>query len=210
MARFRVWLRDHVLNRLRDPERKNAHKQNSFRKSIMISAPIPLGSVTFDMVTPTQPRPGSLSAQDLTEPHPLRHSRRMSADFEVPQSIAMIVEDDEPSEDESRPHTPPPTLLPGAPLCSEPASMVDSPTRRPTKNFSRRFSSRFSAFSSHSISSTGSHDARRMSQMSAVSAMSKAEFRDEWAENRLSRRWSNRMSEALDSHTRNYTPMGVI
>ncbi|KAH7401281.1 hypothetical protein BKA66DRAFT_450131 [Pyrenochaeta sp. MPI-SDFR-AT-0127] len=210
MARFRVWLRDHVLNRLRDPQRKNTRQQNSFRKSIMISAPIPLGSVTFDVVTPSPPLPGSLSAQDLTEPHPLRYSRRMSADFQIPQSIAMIIEDEEPSDDESRPHTPPPTLLPVTSLYSEPATITESPTRRPTKNFSRRFSSRFSAFSSHSISSNGSNEGRRMSQMSTVSAMSKAEFRDEWEENRLSRRWSNRMSGALENHTKNYTPIGVI
>ncbi|CAO2652335.1 Nn.00g006180.m01.CDS01 [Neocucurbitaria sp. VM-36] len=205
MARFRLWLRSHVLNFLRDPDRKShPQKTTSFRKSIMISAPVPIGSLAIDLPT-NPPLPPSYSTHDLTTPHPLRQSRPMSADALVPNSISMIVEADEPLEL-------PPTSLPDISERyseeSEEATVHESSaptTRRPTRNFSRRFSSRFSSFSGHSVSSYGSSEAKRMSQMSAVSALSRGDSAEEYGEgegSRLSWRWSNRMG--------GLTPLGVV
>ncbi|KAF1844101.1 uncharacterized protein K460DRAFT_419059 [Cucurbitaria berberidis CBS 394.84] len=208
MARLRVWLRDHVLNFLRDP---HPEKRSSFRRSIMISAPVPLGSLAIDLTSDPLPTT-SPSVQDGTDPHSPRQSRPMGADHINPQSIPTTIMEHE------QPLDLPPTYLPEISEVSEEPEAIqhaESPARRPTRNFSRRFSSRFSAFSGHSVSSYGSsNEARRMSQMSAASStMSKPDaLGDEWVGNKLSRRWSDRMGGALEMygmHTRNFTPLAI-
>lgn len=201
MARFRHWFRAHVLNFLRDPDRKSQPSdRTAFRKSILISAPVPIGSLAIDITSPPPPPlPSSFAHRDSTESHPLRQHQlhHLSASNNLTtQPISMIIEDDEPPE-----YLPlPPTVLPDITERYESeesdATTIheESPTtRRPTRNFSRRFSRRLSSFSNHSVSSYASSEAKRLSQMSAVSALSRGDGRDEWGENRLSRRWSNRV-----------------
>ncbi len=214
MTGLRGWLRDYVLNFLRDPERKNStEKRQSFRKSVFISTPMPLGSLAIDIDNPPPNyAAASRSVQDVTDPYPvpiLRRSRYVSADQLVPKPIDMIVEDEEPSSDDeaSRAYTPPPTVIPlSSPgVLPEPTDAI--PTRRPaaTKNFSRRFSRRFSTMSANSTHSYNSMDSKRNSR---ASTLSRQESRDEWVEKRSSSRFSQRLSNAFE-HTKNYTPMNI-
>jgi hypothetical protein len=102
MARFRIWLRSYVRNLLYTTDRKTRKQKNREGKAYIsikdlnISAPLLVKHDGVEFV-PNNTLPRSLSVQNIKEPHPERHPRHRSTDIEPPQSIAMIIEDSQPS-----------------------------------------------------------------------------------------------------------------
>ncbi|KAF2026236.1 hypothetical protein EK21DRAFT_103399 [Setomelanomma holmii] len=151
MARFRIWLRSYVRNLLHITDRKTPRSKPrsgetyTSIKDLNISAPLLVSHNGVEFV-PNSTLPRSLSVQNLKEPHPESHPKHRSADIEVPQSIAMIIEDAPPSplpvEDvEATEQTPS--------LCSDISDYTDAeenmpetstPTTPPPQRISKRYS----------------------------------------------------------------------
>ncbi|KAH7080839.1 hypothetical protein FB567DRAFT_113998 [Paraphoma chrysanthemicola] len=98
MARFRIWLCGHVRTLLTAAGRKTRtrrrfHDQKSTMiRDLEISAPLLFTHENVQYV-PDNEFPRSLSVQDIKGPHPELFMKHQSSVIEVPQSIAMVIED---------------------------------------------------------------------------------------------------------------------
>lgn len=207
MARFRSWLRSHIVDLFRGQEgKKNTPKRGSWTKGLVISTPITLGTVSLDIVNSGEQEHSNFLTI-ASDPAPIRRSQYSRAEQPISPSIHTVFEHKELHNFEL-----PPNILPHTATSADLSSTyTTSPSRRPTA--SRNFSCRFSTFSSHSDSSTLSSGTRRISQMSGLDASSYQDSGYGGTERRSSKRWSGRMSgmkEEYQTHTRNFTPILIV